>query len=193
VRTRVGYAGGRAQNPSYHALGDHTETVQIDYDPAVISYETLLAVFWDSHDAAAPVWSRQYKSILFYHDTEQQRLAEASKAREKARRGQKILTEIRPAGAFYRAEEEHQKHQLRFEREILGELRAIYPIFDDYVDSTVATRINGYLGGYGTFVDLEEELPDFGLSSRAAKKLSDIVGRRPGQSGCPLPAAGPKG
>jgi peptide-methionine (S)-S-oxide reductase len=186
VRTRVGYAGGTKPNPTYYALGDHTETIQIDYDPAVISYETLLAVFWDSHDPAAPAWSRQYMSILFTHDGEQQRLAEASQAREAARSGKKILTEIRPAGAFYRAEEEHQKHLLRFEREIDGELRAFFPAFDDYVDSTAVARINGYLGGYGTAAELQQDLPGFGLSSGTAERLARLVARRPGRPGCPL-------
>lgn len=186
MRTRVGYAGGTKADPTYYALGDHTETIQMDYDPAVISYERLLAVFWDSHDPAEPAWSRQYMSILFPHDEEQKRLAEASKARESARLGKKILTEIRPAGVFYRAEEEHQKHLLRFEREIDRELRAFYPAFDAYVDSTAVARINGYLGGYGTTAELQQDLPGFGLSPQTAERLAKLVARRPGKPGCPL-------
>ena len=127
VRTRVGYAGGKKKNPTYHDLGDHTETIQMDYDPAVISYEELLDVFWDSHNAAVPSWSRQYMSIIFTHDDEQKRLAAESRDREAAKTKSTIVTEIRPAGEFFLAEDYHQKYLLRSERDILREFTAIYP------------------------------------------------------------------
>ena len=75
VRTRVGYAGGTKKNPTYHDLGDHSETVQMDYDPTVISYTKLLDVFWDSHDPSLPSDSKQYMSIIFYHNDKQKELA----------------------------------------------------------------------------------------------------------------------
>ena len=184
IRTRVGYAGGTKKNPTYHALGDHTETVQMDYDPAVISYEQLLDVFWDSHDAAAPSWSRQYMSIIFTHDEEQKRLATESRDREAAKTKSAIVTEIHPAGEFYRAEGYHQKFRLRSEREILREFTAIYPLETDFVDSTAVARVNGYLDGYGTSADLKAELPALGLSPKAGERLLAIVSRRPGRTGC---------
>ena len=184
VRTRVGYAGGTKKNPTYHDLGDHTETIQMDYDPAVISYEQLLDVFWDSHDAAAPSWSRQYMSIIFTHDDEQKRLAAESRDREAARTKSTIVTEIRPAGEFFRAEGYHQKYRLRSEREILREFTAIYPSERDFVDSTAVARVNGYLDGYGTPADLKAELPELGLSPKAGERLTVIVSRRPGRTGC---------
>lgn len=184
VRTRVGYAGGKKKNPTYHNLGDHTETIQVDYDPAAISYEQLLDVFWDSHNATVPSWSRQYMSIIFTHDDEQKRLAVQSRDREAARTKSAIVTEIRTAGEFYRAEGYHQKYSLRSERDILRELTAIYPSERDFVDSTAAARINGYLDGYGTLADLKADLPGLGLSPKAGERLSGIVGRRPGRTGC---------
>jgi len=187
VRTRVGYAGGTKQNPNYHELGDHTETIQVDYDPEGISYEKLLEVFWDSHDPAAPAWSRQYMSIIFFHNEEQKRLAEKSMKLEERRIKRRIITEIRPIGPFYLAEAYHQKYLLDSEHEIAKELRAIYPNQQDYVTSTAVARINGYLGGYGTLTTLEEILPELGLSSQAKKRLTDIVSQRPGRSGCRLP------
>ncbi len=66
VRTRVGYAGGTKRNPTYYNLGDHTETIQIDYDPTYVSYRELLDIFWESHDPAARPWSRQYMAVVFY-------------------------------------------------------------------------------------------------------------------------------
>ena len=105
IRTRVGYAGGTMKNPTYHNLGDHTETIQIDYDPTQISYEELLDVFWDSHNPTSRPWSRQYMSIVFYHDEEQKRSAIETRDREGSRREGVIFTEIVPASQFYLAED----------------------------------------------------------------------------------------
>ena len=80
VRTRVGYTGGTKKNPTYYSLGNHTETLQIDYDPTQLSYEALLALFWDSHNPTNRAWSAQYKAAIFAHNAEQVALAEASKA-----------------------------------------------------------------------------------------------------------------
>lgn len=184
VRTRVGYAGGTKANPTYHDLGDHTETIQMDYDPAVISYEQLLHVFWDSHNAAAPSWSRQYMSIIFYHNEEQNRLAAESRDREAARTKNRIVTEIRPAGEFFRAEGYHQKYGLRSEGDLLREFTALYPSERDFVDSTAVARVNGYIDGYGTLADLQADLPGLGLSPHAGERLTGIVSKRPGRTGC---------
>ena len=68
LRTRVGYAGGQKKNPSYYNLGDHTETVQVDYDPSQTSYARLLAVFWATPNRCALDGDRQYMSAIFYHN-----------------------------------------------------------------------------------------------------------------------------
>ena len=94
VRTRVGYAGGTLVNPTYHRLGDHTESIEVDYDPEVISYEDLLAVFWSSHSPTSRPWSRQYASLILTHDDTQRRLAEESLRREEERRGRKTVVEV---------------------------------------------------------------------------------------------------
>jgi peptide-methionine (S)-S-oxide reductase len=186
IRTRVGYAGGTKKNPSYRHLGDHTETVQMDYDPAVISYRKLLDVFWDSHYPAAPSWSRQYMSIIFFHNDEQKRLAIESRDHEAVRIKGKISTEIVPATDFYLAEDYHQKYRLRSEGDLMREFSAIYPAEEDFVNSTAAARITGYLDGYGTLADLLEDLPGFGLPPASRKKLMDIVKRRNGKTACRL-------
>jgi len=188
IRTRVGYAGGTKSNPTYRDLGDHSETIQIDYDPAVISYEKLLDVFWDSHDPSSPSWSKQYMSVIFYHSDEQKRLAGESKDHQAVRIKSKILTLILPAGGFYMAEDYHQKYRLRSEQKLVKELSAIYPASEDFVNSTATARINGYLDGYGTLADLHDELPGFGLSMQAGKELMSIVSRRKGRIGCPFRA-----
>ena len=158
----------------------------MDYDPSVISYEKLLTVFWDSHDPDSPAWSTQYKAAIFTHTDEQKRLAEASKTREQARVKGRIVTEILPAGEFTWAEDYHQKYLLRSERDLLRELSTIYPKEKDFVNSTAAARINGYLDGYGTLAELQEDLPGLGLSAEATKRLTTIVSKRKGRPGCPL-------
>ena len=125
IRTRVGYAGGHKQDPTYRDMGDHTETVQVDYDPRMISYEQLLRIFWDSHHPTTPPFSQQYKSIIFYHNEEQKRLAIETKEREESRLKGSIYTEIVPFSEFYLAEAYHQKHYLRQEPDIMKDLSGI--------------------------------------------------------------------
>ena len=174
VRTRVGYTGGSKQNPSYHDLGDHTETVQIDYDPAQTSYEKLLEVFWSSH---SPTWqgSSQYKSALFVHNEAQEKLAEENRALETDKASGVIYTEIIPATEFYLAEDYHQKYQLRHAPKLLEAFSAIYPDAGRLVASTAAARVNGYVAGYGSFAGLQAEIDGFGLSPEASEWLQDLV------------------
>jgi len=175
VRTRVGYAGGTRENPTYRQLGDHSETIQIDYDPTVISYADLLQVFWSSHRPTQPPWSRQYMSVIFYHDEQQRQLAIESKAREVERLGQTVYTEVVPFDRFYRAEDYHQKYRLRAVREFMDEFRAIYPNTRDFVDSTAVARVNGYAGGNGTLENLMAEAELLGLSPSSQEALRKMV------------------
>ena len=174
----MGYAGGSKADPAYHDLGDHSETIQIDYDPTQISYQELLDVFWSSHSPTSRPLSRQYASIIFYHNLEQKRLAEASRAREAASLGSPIYTEIVPFARFYLAESYHQKYRLQQVPALLREFRAIYPLDDEFVYSTAAARVNGYLGGYGTLAALQANIEDLGLSPAAQRKLLDLVSTR---------------
>ena len=104
VRTRVGFAGGTKESPTYRSLGDHTETVELEWDPAVTSYKKLLDIFWNNHDPTTSC-SRQYMSAIFYHSEEQRGEAEKSMkvAQENNRRN--ITTLILPAKEFYNAEQ----------------------------------------------------------------------------------------
>lgn len=84
--------------------GDHTETIEIHYDPNEINYSSLLKLFWQNHDPTRCA-SRQYMSAIFYHDNEQKTLAEESKEQEQSKRSKKIQTKIAQAETFYNAEE----------------------------------------------------------------------------------------
>jgi len=121
IQAVSGYTGGSLENPTYEQVSaggtGHAESVQVMYDPAKISYEKLLDLFWRNVD---PLTSNaqfcdigsQYRSATFYHAAEQKRLAEASKAAIEAshRFKQPIVTQIVPASTFYRAEEYHQNY-----------------------------------------------------------------------------------
>ena len=123
-------------------------------------------------------------SIIFFHNDEQKRLATVSRGLQSARTKGRIFTEIIPLTEFYLAEDYHQKYRLRSERNLMREFRAMYPEEEDFVNSTAAARINGYLDGYGTLEDLLEELSGFGLSPAAGKRLIEIVERRKGRVAC---------
>ncbi len=171
VRTRVGYAGGTQENPTYHRLGDHTETLQIDYDPERISYAKLLELFWSEHDPTSRAWSAQYKAAVFYHDEDQKRLAAESRERLAAKLGRPIRTELLSFGRFYTAEAYHQKYYLRQNRRLLQELQRYYPQDLDLMNSTAAARVNGYLGRFGTAGELKAEIDRLGLSEDAKGEL----------------------
>ena len=119
--TRVGYTGGKTVNPTYKEVctdrTGHAEAVEIEYDPAKISYEKLLEVFWENHDPTqlnrqGPDFGTQYRSAIFFHDAAQETAAHASKQRlEQSQRYSKpIVTQIVPAETFYEAEDYHQQY-----------------------------------------------------------------------------------
>jgi methionine-S-sulfoxide reductase len=175
VRTRVGYAGGTKKDPTYHSLGDHSETIEIDFDPTNITYQKLLDIFWAAHDPAQRSWSRQYKSAVFYHGEAQKRLAIETRDREAAKRKTRIFTEILPFTGFYVAEGYHQKYNLRQKPDLMKEFTAMYPKEEDLIKSTAAARVNGYIAGYETYETLLTEVSSFGLSPEENKKLRDLV------------------
>ena len=120
-RTTVGYSGGTLENPGYRDVCSgrtgHAEAIEIEYDPMEVSYAELLQVFWENHDPTTlnrqgPDVGTQYRSVIFYHDEEQQLAAIRSKEElaSSGRYRNPIVTEIVPAAQFYRAEEYHQQY-----------------------------------------------------------------------------------
>jgi len=179
----VGYTGGQTLNPTYHRLGDHTESLQIDFDPDQISYEHLLDIFWESHNPTRGAWNRQYKAAVFVHNEDQARLAEASKTRiasEKTGRwfNRNIRTEILPAETFYLAEDYHQKYLMQQSPRIWGDILDVYrDNVMGWINSTAAARLNGYVGGYASATQLAGEIDSLGLSSSAREHLWQMVRR----------------
>lgn len=109
LQTTVGYCGGTKKNPAYNDLGDHTESIEIIFDPEKISFNNLLAHFWKSHDPTK-THSTQYKSILFYHTSSQKKEIETSKRQEQKKYEDPIITETKKATFFTKAEDYHQKY-----------------------------------------------------------------------------------
>lgn len=171
----MGYSGGTLENPTYYQLGDHTETLQIDYDPERTSYEKLLEFFWSEHDPTSRAWSTQYKAAVFYHDEDQRRLAEETRERLAAKLKRRLTTEVLPFRRFYNAEAYHQKYYLRQNQRLLQDLRRAYPQDADLMNSTAAARVNGYLGRFGTAEGLRAEIDRLGLSEDARRELLAIV------------------
>ena len=120
ISTISGYIGGKADNPTYNQVSaggtGHTEAVEIAYDPAKVSYQKLLDVFWRNHDPLAKDRQfcdrgDQYRPAIFYHDEEQRKLAEASKKAVQEKLAPRIVhTEVVKASTFYKAEDYHQDY-----------------------------------------------------------------------------------
>ncbi len=167
IRTTVGYTGGTAPDPTYRRIGDHTEAVEVVYDPARVSYRDLLGVFWGAHDPTARPWSRQYRNAVFPRSQEQTRAARETLAEVEARLGRPVRTAVEPAGPFYRAEAYHQKYALRNHRALWAALVDRYGGEDAAADATAAARLNGYLGGYGEPTDTALDALDLDPATRA--------------------------
>ena len=121
VSTAVGYMGSAFENPTYRDVcagtTGHTEVVQVEYDPSQVSYDELLDRFWSIHDPTSlnrqgPDIGIQYRSVIFFHDADQQAAALASKQKLELNRTYQrpVATEVTPASTFYRAEEYHQQY-----------------------------------------------------------------------------------
>jgi len=124
VDVAVGYAGGDVAKPSYRQVctgkTGHAEVVQVEYDPARVTFAQLVEVFWQIHDPTTlnrqgPDFGTQYRSVIFYSDEDERKAAEESKQRldKSGQLGRPVVTQIVPAAEFYRAEEYHQRYYER--------------------------------------------------------------------------------
>jgi peptide-methionine (S)-S-oxide reductase len=127
VATRAGYTGGTVTDPSYEDVctgtTGHAEAVQVWFDPNVLSYDELLDTFWSIHDPTTrdrQGWDfgSQYRSAIFFHDADQERLAVASRDERQNSVARSIVTEIVPAPPFYEAEDYHQRYSEKHGRAV---------------------------------------------------------------------------
>ena len=173
VRTRVGYTGGDSPNPTYYSLGDHSEAIQVDFDPKKVSYDQLLGLAQKLGRFQGDSWSRQYRSAVFYHNETQR---EAAKAQG--------ISQLEALKSFTRAEDYHQKYYLQ-QSGVVKDFYSRYPTAEAFTDSLAVTKANGIVGGYVDSERLQGLVPEFGVSEKSASELLSMKGRS--IRGCSLP------
>ena len=166
LRTRVGYAGGTTSAPDYQNIGDHSEALGIDFDPAQLGFERLVELFFASHNPCRPAFKRQYRSAIFFRDEKQESVARDAWQRQVQVCGGPPDTALEPYTGFTLAEDYHQKYLLRLAPEVLTELATRYPTREAFLGAATVTRANAFLGGHG-HERLSADLPRMGLSDRA--------------------------
>ena len=178
VRTRVGYAGGETKDPTYKAIGDHTETIQIDYDPEVISYQKLVEIFFDSHNAFNQPYSKQYASLILFHNEQQKEIALEVKNKRESSSAGSIQTVIKKLDKFYLAENYHQKFRLQQQKEF-KEFYLSKLSMEEFINSPAVTKVNGYISGHGERDDIIQNIGELGLTPRLQEKLLKLNGIDP--------------
>lgn len=158
-------------------MGDHTESIEVDFHPEIISYDELLNVFWDNHNPLRDSFykGRQYMSLLLYHNESQKELAQKTKEKLEQSLNGDIQTEIAPYSNFYVAEDYHQKYYLKRYRKAVEQVKNIFPSHKDFVNSTIAARLNGFVGGHRNLAQLKEEIEEWGLNPEESKKLVELL------------------
>ncbi len=158
-------------------MGDHTETLEIDFDPNTISYQEILHLFWKNHNSQRDSFykGRQYISILLYHNEYQQQVAEKVKQEFEQQLHGEIQTEIAPYSTFYLAEDYHQKYYLRRFKKAVVKLSSMYETESNFINSTLVARLNGLTVGYGTMDAIKEEITNTPMDSKNSAELLGLI------------------
>ncbi|MBM7567059.1 peptide-methionine (S)-S-oxide reductase MsrA [Paenibacillus sacheonensis] len=176
IRTRVGFAGGTTDEPSYRDMGDHTETVELTFDPAAVSYDELLETFWNNHKPMNinGYKDRQYQSLLLYRDEAQEKAFRRIKSRLEGGK-ESLDTELSPFRSFYPAESRHQKYYLKRFPDAVAKLSAIYPSEEELQNATLAARLNGVAKGFLSVERLQGEMKQWALSPDELSEMLALV------------------
>ena len=174
IRTRVGYCGGDYPNPTYYDISDHSETIQIDFDPKIVSFKDLLQVFWTSHSPSYFESDTQYMSAIWFHDKEQKELA----LKTASEQPQKVYTVIEQFKFWTNAEFYHQKYLLQGNRTVME-------IFDktpqeEFINSRLAAKLNGYVNGHLSLKGIEKYLKENKFDE--SEKVIEILNENSEQS-----------
>ncbi|RAK09315.1 peptide methionine sulfoxide reductase msrA/msrB [Halanaerobium saccharolyticum] len=170
IRTRVGYAGGTTERPTYQMIGDHTETIEIDYNPEVISYRELVKIFFEIHDPYSPAYSKQYASLILYQNKKQQETALEVSQELEVESGREIQTVIKELEHFYLAEDYHQKYRLQQQRDFKNHYLDQMSM-KEFINSPAVTKANGYLAGSGERDNIIKNIGKLGLTTELQEKL----------------------
>lgn len=177
ISTVVGYAGGTSPHPTYRKIDDYTETVEIVFDPHLLSLESLLHIFWQTHDATKNRFykERQYISLIIFQNIQQKKIAENIKQMEEKRQGKEIQTEFQVATLFYPAEDYHQKYFLRRFKEATKNVQKLFPDEETFIRSTISARLNGFIRENKSLPEIKEEIKNWGLSEEHLKELQKMI------------------
>lgn len=170
-KTSVGYSGGRSPSPSYEDTGDHLETVMVEYDPLIISYGQLVDLFLLWHSSAPPPKLPQQKPRIFANTETEKRLAQSTIERFAISENSASQTQVSFLKTFYLAEKWCQKYFLRTVPWLIHELGNFYENEDELIHSTLATRLNAYLGQSAPPSKLPDDIEFYDLSEQALRVL----------------------
>jgi len=177
IRTRVGYAGGTLDHPTYRQLGDHTETVEIDFDTRYVSLENMLNVFWSNHNPfnINEYKGRQYQSLVLYRGQIQQNVIQnVMNMRVEQGKG-KPDTEIAPFNRFYLAEDRHQKYYLKRYPDAIDKLSILFPSAQELTNASLAARLNGLAKGYTNLHTILDEIRTWLISEEEKDNILRII------------------
>jgi peptide-methionine (S)-S-oxide reductase len=160
-------------------MGDHTECLEIDFNPHVISFIEIVRHFWDSHNPNRGTYKgRQYLSIFLYREEEQEKVLEEIKQSMEASTNSLIQTEVAPFHTFTIAEDRHQKYYLKRFKKATETLKNYFHSEEAFVESTLTARLNAFVKGYGKLATLKEEIHTWKLDEKekqiVIKLLSDL-------------------
>jgi peptide-methionine (S)-S-oxide reductase len=177
TRTRTGFAGGTTDNPHTRHAGDHTEVVDIEFDPEIVSLETILNVFWSSHN---PVninnyRERLYQSLVLYRDPAQREVIQAvMKSREERGNGMPD-TEVASYAGFYPSEARNQKFYLKRFPDAIAKLKTLFAADEELADSMLAARLNGLAKGYTNMEKIIEEIRTWPISAEEQEAIIRLL------------------
>lgn len=176
VRTRVGFSGGNSPYPTPRNKKDHTETVQLDFNPEVISYHTLLNHFFLNHNPNRKKYrDREYISIILYHSEEQRQIAEKIKKEQESFKKTDIQTEITLFENFTMAENRQQKWHIKRVAKAMEELKKIYQTEEEFIHATLPARLNSHAKGYGNLEETKKEIQTWKIEETKMKSLLTVL------------------
>ncbi|GGA10325.1 methionine-S-sulfoxide reductase [Paenibacillus marchantiophytorum] len=179
LRTRVGYAGGTSASPTYRNLGDHTETVEIDFDPQKIKLDEIVDVFWQHHNPLNinEYKGRQYLSLALFRDENQLNIIlDAMKRREEQGLG-RPETAVNPFRTFDLAEERHQKYYLKRFPDAISKASTLYPTEESLLNSTLAARLNGLAKGFTNLERVIVDIRTWPISLEEQQAITELIRR----------------
>ncbi|MBA2942602.1 peptide-methionine (S)-S-oxide reductase [Paenibacillus sp. CGMCC 1.16610] len=177
TRTRVGFAGGTTENPTYRQLGDHSETVEMDFDSSIVSLEAILHVFWSNHNPVNinDYKGRQYRSLVLYRDPSQLDIIRKVMANSEEQGKGTPDTEVAPFKGFYPAEDRHQKYYLKRYPDAIDKLSTLFPTEEALTNATLAARLNGLAKGYTNRDRIINEIRTWLISGKEQEEIIRLI------------------